>query len=103
MYLAAQTNKQSYKVNSELSGTFDQLSVKGSITLYLLQGDEPSLLIHGKKRIVKQVKTSINNRILSISKNYSLNDERVNVYLTVTNLVRINTSGNVIIETPTNI
>jgi len=69
----------------------------------LLQGDEPSLLIHGRKSDVKQVNTSIKNRVLSISKNYSLNDERVNVFLTVPNLVSINTNGKVIIETPTNI
>jgi hypothetical protein len=77
--------------------------INGSVTVYLLQGDEPSILIHGKKSIVKQVETSIKNRVLTISKNYTLSDERVNVYLTVTNINNIKTSGEVIIETPTNI
>jgi len=101
--IAAQSNKESVKVNCELSGSFNQLSINGDVTVYLLQGDEQSVLIHGKKSMVKQVKTSIDNKVLYISKDYSINSERINIYITVTDIESIQTRGNVIIETPTNI
>lgn len=101
--LKAQSYIENVSISDEALSTIDQLNVKGNITLYLKQATEPSLIIQGKKNIVKQVKTNIKNRSLSISKNYTLNDERVVIFLTISNLKQIITNGNVIIETPTNI
>ncbi len=68
-----------------------------------MQSAEQTMYLQGSKSILKQVKTSVKNKTLTISKGYSLNDERVNVFLSVNTLESIKTLGDVRIETPTNI
>ena len=81
----------------------NQLILKGDITVYITQGTEQRIYFDGTSNAVKQIKFSINNKILTLSKQHSLNNERVTAFLTIKNLESIKTFGNVEIETPSNI
>ncbi|OFX38629.1 MAG: hypothetical protein A2X08_18005 [Bacteroidetes bacterium GWA2_32_17] len=92
--------------NSEgkiFKSSINQLIVKGNITVYIVQDIEQKIYFRGNNKTLKQIKTSVKNNVLTLSKGYSLNNERVTVFLTIDNLKSIKTSGDVIIETPTNI
>ena len=86
-----------------LSAPVNSIVVKGNVTLYLMQGPEQSIHLQGNKSVLKQTKTSVKNKTLHITKNYSLSDERVFVYLTLPSIEQIKSIGDVRIETPTNV
>lgn len=97
----AQTDRNLIK-NS--TGTeIKNLIIKGNVTVFLLQGNEQTLFVQGKKGAIKQLTAYNKGQSLYITKKYGINDERVNVYLTLPDIEVIKTSGEVRIETPTNI
>ena len=97
--LIAQKNEK-----TDLSeNSYSQIVIKGDLNVYLLQSTEQSITFQGSRTAIKHIDVKEKNRTLSISKNYSFNDERVNVYLTLNSFEEIKTIGDVRIETPTNI
>ncbi|NCO56056.1 MAG: hypothetical protein COZ21_10730 [Bacteroidetes bacterium CG_4_10_14_3_um_filter_31_20] len=89
-------------INDLILKPINQLIVKGNVIIYLSQSTEPSIFYEGNKSKIKQLKTLISNETLSITnKNYS--NDKIKIYLTLSNIENLQTIGNVEIETPTNI
>lgn len=97
--ILSQTNSENKISNTPIN----KLTVKGNITVYIMQDAEQSIYFQGDKNAVKQIKTSITDNTLNIFKGSAVNDERVIVFLTIKNLESIKTYGEVVIETPSNI
>jgi len=74
---------------------FDQVSVDGSGTLIITQGDKESLTIEAEDNVLPNIKTSVNNNVLNIDRvNYTVVPTKtVKYYLTVKNLNSITYSG----------
>ena len=74
---------------------FNQVSVDGSGTLIITQGDKESLTIEAEDNILPNIKTSVNNNVLNIRHvNYTVVPTKpVKYYLTVKDLNSITYSG----------
>lgn len=76
----------------DVSG-FNQISVDGSSTLIITQGDKESLTVEADDNLMPYIKTNVNNNTLKIYNNPILPTKTIKYYLTVKDINSINYLG----------
>lgn len=85
-------------------GDFDKISLDGGIDLYLKQGDSISIAVEIDDNLIKYLRTTVEDRELTITETKSLCSKIKKAYIVVPNLkkITINGAGSIIAKSPIN-
>jgi hypothetical protein len=86
-------------------GDFDKIYIDGGLDLYIKQGDSISLAVEIDDNLIKYLRTTVDDRELTISESKSLCSKIKKAYIVVPNLKQITISGagSVIAKSPINL
>ncbi len=91
-FISAQSGKEVIKQMRQLP-EFQEIDAGGIFDIYLQQGEEQSVEIETEEKYQDKVITKVENEILHISSKSIINPNKLNVYITVKKLDRIEISG----------
>jgi len=79
-------------------GSFDAINVGCAINLFLTQGDAVMVAVETDENLQKKIKTKVNNGELTLSCDNVRNATKMNVYVTVSSLSKIDANGAAVVK-----